>query len=80
MKKFFTVSLGVPLEQDLPQGYKGLIVTSLKVYMPAITKIGNQGIGEYGNGKRYRYAVCGITNNHHIQVYSQKIKGIPHGI
>ena len=41
---------------------------------------GNRGIGEYGNGKRYRYAVCGIINNYHIQVYSQKIKGIPHGI
>ena len=54
----------------------------------AITKIGNRGIGEsgnrgireYGNGKRYRYAVCGIITNYQIQVYSQKIKGIPHGI
>ena len=29
--KFFTVSLRVPLEQGLPQGYKGLIVISLRV-------------------------------------------------
>ena len=41
---------------------------------------GNRGIGEYGNGKRYRYAVCGIITNYQIQVYSQKVKGIPHGI
>ena len=59
------------------------------LHMPvAITKIGNRGIGESGNrgigecgnGKRYRYAVCGIITNYQIQVYSQKIKGIPHGI
>ena len=31
--KFFTVSLRVPLEQGLPQGYKGLIVISPEVGM-----------------------------------------------
>ena len=51
-----------------------------KVGNRGIRESGNRGIGEYGNGRRYRYAVCGIFNNYHIQVYSQKIKGIPHGI
>ena len=45
-----------------------------------IGESGNRGIGEYGNGKRYRYAVCGMIYNYHIQLYSPKINGIPHGI
>ena len=45
-----------------------------------IGESGNRGIGEYGNGKRYRYAVCGMIYNYHIQFYSPKINGIPHGI
>ena len=35
--KFFTVSWWVPLEQGLPQGYKGLIVISLSAYLVSKT-------------------------------------------